>query len=504
MGKRVVALTVILAIAWGGLALALTNDTAPKLGLDLQGGTSVILRAPESTDSDVLTKAVEVMRSRIEAIGGVQEPEIQVSGDRNVLIQLPGVTNQEQALSVIGQTGQLSFRPVLDERGPGDAFSDFFDSSTTTVPPSDSSSTTTTPTTTTTTIPGTDADTGLTVEDDPQGPAWLASYQEDGTLDEVLLVDGTTLMGEQIEEALPYFDPTENQWVVQLGLDSAGADSFETMTKAAAIDPDTGITRPLYVDPQRRIAIVLDGEIMSAPWVTPDEGIAGGTAIISVGSQEEAQDLAVILRYGSLPISFERLDVKKVSATLGSDSLQGGLIAGIGGLILVAIAVVFYYRVLGFVTIFGITVFGSILIATIGLLGRVQGLTLTLSGVTGIIVSIGITADSYIVYFERIKEEIREGRPLLLAVDEGFSRAFRTILTADTVSIMGAFLLYALAIGPVKGFALSLGIATVIDVIVAYYFTRNAVGILARGRFGEGGWFSIRGASGIAVEGSSS
>ena len=243
---------------------------------------------------------------------------------------------------------------------------------------------------------------------------------------------------------------------------------------------------------------------MSAPWVTPDEGIAGGTAIISVGSQEEAQDLAVILRYGSLPISFERLDVKKVSATLGSDSLQGGLIAGIGGLILVAIAVVFYYRVLGFVTILGITVFGSILIATIGLLGRVQGLTLTLSGVTGIIVSIGITADSYIVYFERIKEEIREGRPLLLAVDEGFSRAFRTILTADTVSIMGAFLLYALAIGPVKGFALSLGIATVIDIIVAYYFTRNAVGILARGRFGEGGWFSIRGASGIAVEGNAS
>ena len=128
MSKRVVALAVILAIAWGGLALALTNDTAPKLGLDLQGGTSVILRAPESTDSDVLTKAVEVMRSRIEAIGGVQEPEIQVSGDRNVLIQLPGVTNQEQALSVIGQTGQLSFRPVLDERGPGDVFSDFLDS----------------------------------------------------------------------------------------------------------------------------------------------------------------------------------------------------------------------------------------------------------------------------------------------------------------------------------------------------------------------------------------
>ena len=507
MSRRIVTLSVIVAIAWGGLALALTNDMAPKLGLDLKGGTSVILRAPEGTDSDVLAKAVEVMRSRIEAIGGVQEPEIQVSGERNVLIQLPGVTNQEQALSVVGQTGQLSFRPVLAERGFDDLFGDIFQSTTTTAASStttsvDSSTTTTTQTTTTSTLPGLDTETGLTIADDPQGQAWLASYDETGVLDEVLLVGGTTLMGEQIDEALPYFDPTENQWVVQLGLDSQGADAFEAMTKAAAVDPNTGITRPLYVDPQRRIAIVLDGEIMSAPWVTPDEGIAGGTAIISVGSQQEAQDLSVVLRYGSLPISFERLDVKKVSATLGSDSLQAGLLAGLGGLILVAIAVVFYYRVLGFVTVLGISVFGSLLIATIGTLGRVQGLTLTLSGVTGIIVSIGITADSYIVYFERIKEEIREGRPLLLAVDEGFSRAFRTILTADTVSIMGAFLLYALAIGPVKGFALSLGIATVVDIIVAYFFTRNAAGLLARSRFGEGGWFSIRGASGVALKGS--
>lgn len=489
MSRRIVALAVILAVAWGGLALALSTDTAPKLGLDLQGGTSVILRAPEETDSDVLAKAVEVMRNRIEAIGGVQEPEIQVSGDRNVLIQLPGVTNQEQALSVIGQTGQLSFRPVLEQRGVDAGLVDLFATTTTTGPDGDSSSTTTT-----STFPDLDPATGLTISDDPSGTAWLASYLEDGSIDEVLLVDGTNLLGEQIDEARPYFDPTENQWVVQLDLDSEGAGEFETMTREAA-------QYGLYTDPRRRIAIVLDGEIMSAPWVTPDEGISGGSAIISVGSQEEAQDLAVVLRFGSLPISFERLDVKKVSATLGADSLQGGLLAGVGGLILVALAVLFYYRVLGLVTVLGITVFGSLLIAIIGGLGRVQGLTLTLSGVTGIIVAIGITADSYIVFYERIKEEIREGRPLVLAVDEGFSRAFRTILTADSVSIMGAFLLYALAIGPVKGFALSLGIATFIDIIVAYFFTRNAVGLIARGPLGEGGWFSIRGATGVTTEG---
>lgn len=485
MSKRIVALAAVLTIAWGGVALAVATDTGPELGLDLQGGVSVILRAPEDTDADVLKRAVEVMRRRIEAFG-VQEPDIVQSGDRNVLIQLPGVTNQEQALSVIGQTGRLSFRPVLAQR---DTLTDIFGSTDTTQAAEDEGSTTTT-----TTIPGVDPVTGLTIKDEPSQQAWLASYLPDGSVDEVFLLDGTDLLGEQIDEALPYFDPTENRWVVQLGLDSTGAQAFEAMTRAAA-------QYALYVDPQRRIAIVLDGEVMSAPWVTPDEGIAGGTAIISVGSQEEANDLSVVLRYGSLPISFERLDVKKVSATLGSDSLQAGLLAGIGGLVLVAAAVIVYYRVLGLVTVVGITVFGSLLIATIGLLGRWPGVTLTLSGVTGIIVAIGITADSYIVFFERIKEEIREGRPLQLAVDEGFSRAFRTILTADTVSIMGAFLLYALAIGPVKGFALSLGIATFVDIAVAYYFTRNAVGLLARTSLGEGGWFSIRGASGVALEG---
>jgi preprotein translocase subunit SecD len=494
MSRRVVALVAILAVAWGGVALAFATDTGPQLGLDLRGGTSVILRAPDGTDDDVLTKAVEVMRSRIAEIGGVSEPEIQVSGDQNVLIQLPGVTNQEQALNVIGQTGQLSFRPVLAAETAENPLDDLFATTTTTQPVEASTTTTSTSTTTTTTtLPGSDPDTGLTVDDDPATPARLASYLDDGTIDEVLVVDGTNLLGEQVEEARPYFDPTENQWVVQLRLDSQGAQAFEDMTRAAA-------QYTLYVDPQRRIAIVLDGEIMSAPWVTPDEGIAGGSAIISVGSQAEAEDLAVVLRYGSLPISFERLDVKKVSATLGSDSLQGGLIAGVGGLILVALFVVFYYRILGLVTVVGITVFGSLLIAIIGLFGRWPGVTLTLSGVTGIIVAVGITADSYIVFYERIKEEIREGRPLKLAVEEGFARAFRTILTADAVSMMGAFLLYLLAIGPVKVFALSLGIATIIDIFVAFLFTRNAVWLISRGPLGDGGWFSIRGATGTAVK----
>ena len=181
---------------------------------------------------------------------------------------------------------------------------------------------------------------------------------------------------------------------------------------------------------------------------------------------------------------------------MGADSLQAGLLSGLAGLVLVAIALVAYYRILGVVAVIGLTVFGSFLIGIIILLGQFQGTTLTLAGVTGIIVSIGITADSYIVFFERIKEENRRGRALRPAVDYGFKRAFHTILTADTVTFAGSVLLWLLAIGPVKGFALTLGIATVIDVFVAYFFTRPFAQLLVRSRFGEGGALSIRGAMG--------
>ena len=265
----------------------------------------------------------------------------------------------------------------------------------------------------------------------------------------------------------------------------------------------------------RRIAIVLDGEVLSSPGVTseivpgyfPDDpgraGISGGSAVITMGgadraAQQEAEDLSLILRYGSLPVELERSQLSKISATLGSDSLATGITAGAVGLALVAVALLLYYRSLGLVAIFGFTVFGSLLMLSYIFLGELNGLSLTLAGVTGIIVSIGITADSYIVYFERIKEELRKGRVMHDAVTVGFQRAFRTILTADSVSIMGAILLYTLAVGPVKGFALALGIATALDIVVARMYTRHAVAAVARGRMGDGGSFSIRGTSGVS------
>ncbi|MFH2071677.1 MAG: SecD/SecF family protein translocase subunit, partial [Actinomycetota bacterium] len=290
------------------------------------------------------------------------------------------------------------------------------------------------------------------------------------------------------------------EWVVVLQFNGAGAHKFETVTKE--------LSTFAYGEPQRQFAIVLDGEVITAPSMAedigPGEGIPGDTAIITLGNPEnpeqEAEDLSVVLRYGALPVSFVESTSQEISATLGADSLSAGLIAGLAGLILVALAMILYYRFLGLINVIGLVVFGSFVYVVFGVLGATSGVTLTLAGVAGVIVSVGITSDSYIVYFERIKEEVQRGRSLQSAIDHAFTRAFRTILTADTVSFFAAVLLYFLAIGSVKGFALALGIATFADVVIAYFYTRPAVALVARTRFGDGGRLSIRGATGGAKE----
>jgi protein-export membrane protein SecD len=499
MTRRIITIVVVCAVAWGGLAVALSLGATPKLGLDLQGGTSVILRAPEGVDPEVLKVAVDLMRNRIEDLGGVQEPEISISGDRAVLVDLPGVTNQERALAAIGQTGELSFRPVLEvtpgvsplligRAGDGEGGEEG-----STLPP------------------GVDPETGLTIEDDPSSEAWLAERAEDGTIIRVFHVGPAFLVGADVADARAVFASQERtvnpllghggfgEWFVQLDFTGTGEDRFVEATKLLASYPPG--------DTRRQLAIVLDGEVVSAPAIAvdvdPSVGITGGSASITLGAGDQeraAGDLSVVLRYGSLPVPFERDQVQKVSATLGADALRAGLIAGIGGLFLVLIVMVLYYRALGLVTVVGLTVFGAFIVTVFGILGTFQGLTLTLAGVAGLIVSVGITADSYIVYFERIKEEVRKGRNVRAAAQEGFAQAFRTILTGDAVLFLGSALLWALAVGPVKGFALALGIATVIDVLVAYFYTRPTVNWLASTAIGQEGAFSIRGASGMSPE----
>ncbi|HEX6221380.1 MAG TPA: protein translocase subunit SecD, partial [Acidimicrobiia bacterium] len=449
-------LLVILALAWGGLAAIIAAGWLPRLGLDLQGGTSVVLTAPEGTDPELLDVATEIMTRRIEDFGAVQEPDIAISGDDTVVVQLPGVEDEQRAIEAVGQTGLLSFRPVLEAFTPESAPE-------------------------------------LTDPDDITMDAYLL-YADEEFGDQVLHVGPAELEGGDVDEAIPLFDPT-GQWVVNLDLTPEGGDAFAEMTGEAATFPPG--------DPRRQIAIVLDGAVISAPGVstdvTPGVGITGGQAVITTGTssdaQQEAQDLALTLRYGSLPVAFEVSAVQRVSASLGVDSLEAGIVAGTLGLALVAIVLLVFYRSLGLVAIVGLTVFAALLVTLFGLLGRAQGLTLTLAGVTGIIVSIGITADSYIVYYERIKDKIREGVDPTEAAEDGFGLAFRTILTADTVSLLAAILLWILAVGAVKGFAIALGLATVLDIIIARSYTRRAVALMAPTRLGSGGWFSMEGAA---------
>jgi len=491
-------IVVVLALSWGGLALLAAQGTTPKLGLDLQGGISVVLTAPDGTDTEKLEVAGDIIRRRIEEIGGVQEPDIVPSGGNalsppSILVQLPGVTDEQRALEAVGTTGALSFRPVLGatvgEVGPladggsvptGDAtigdYQRCYD-----LPGGSLAELT---------DPEVDPATGVTVTDDATRETYLPYRGQ------VLHLGPAIVEGTQVSQAVSNF---QNGWLVQLDLNGEGGARFACMTGQATA----------YFDARRQIAIVLDGEVQTAPPVATEvgpEGIDGGSAVITVGndpeSEQEARDLAVVLRYGSLPVSFTLSDVSQVSGTLGADSLRTGLISGVAGLVLVAGFLLLFYRSLGLVAILGLTVFGSLLVAIYAWFGEATGLTLTLAGVTGVIVSVGITADSYIVYFERIKDEIRQGANATSAAVEGFKGAFRTILTADTVSLLAAGLLYALAVGPVKGFALSLGIATLLDIFVARTFTRRAAYMVAGSRLGEGGWFSITAAAGQSEEAS--
>ena len=509
MNRRLLAtLLVTIAVAWGSLSGAIAAGWEPKLGLDLQGGFAVTLRVPEDSLSgleageaeQLLEQAVEVMRRRVEELGSVQEPEISVQGSERILVQLPGVQDRERALQAVGTTGELSFRPVLDAQfGLSLAFTDGTLDFPSDLLPTDDAGDTTTTTTAPRPVPDNlDPVSGTTIVDDPTLPvAYLEG--EDGFF---YAVGPAFLTGVDIEGARAVLNPgfgASSPWVVDPSFTGDGGVKFENATGELSFFPPG--------DPRRQMAIVVDGVVNSSPQVAeevlPGEGLDAENVIITIGSGEdpeaEARDLATIIRYGALPTTFERERVETVSASLGSDSLRAGLAAGIGGLILVGLALLFYYRALGLVAVVGLSVFGSLLLLALIVLGRSQGTTLTLAGVTGIIVSIGITSDSYIVFFERIKEEHRRGRPLRPAVDHAFQRAFRTILTADFVTAAGSLLLWVLAIGPVRGFAITLGIATIIDVVVAYFFSRPAVMLLVRSRLGEGGLFSIRGAMGRTV-----
>ncbi|HEX2049921.1 MAG TPA: protein translocase subunit SecD [Actinomycetota bacterium] len=519
-----VSLALVLLVSFGGLALVAATGMAPRLGLDLEGGTSVILTAQSEegdVEPEVLQETVSIIRQRIDSLG-VAEPEVSSQGSNNILIQLPGVEDERRALELIGSTAQLTFRQVIEPAGPG---------AEPTPTPTDEAADATgdggkdgggkeeggkdeggkggkdeggdaTPTPSPSPTDAADAQateaTGPEVNDEE-----VVYPLADGG--DLYRLEPAVLTGDAITRAEAVTDTqTGGQWSVSLEMSGDAAETWAEFTSELACLRDEG------EQIKSQVAIVLDGRIESITGMrSPAEaggqggvecgvGITGGQSQITTGGKQEAQDLALVLRTGALPLTLEQSQVQKVSPTLGRDSLQAGLLAGIIGLALVMVYVVVYYRALGFVVWAGLAVFSALLYTIVAVLGETAGLSLSLAGVAGFIVSIGVTADSYIVAFERLKDEVRAGRSLRAAVERGMGRAFRTILVADFVTGSAAVILFFLAVGPVKGFALTLGLATLVDVLIAYFFTRSAVALLARTRrFSESRFIGLRHALGV-------
>ena len=447
--RLLLSLLSIVVVAFGSLAATLAVGNEPELGLDLQGGVSVVLQPPGSVeDPEVIDQAIEVIRQRVDELG-VAEPEITRQGDA-VVVELPGVGDRERALEVIGQTAELRFRPVTDAIPPP---------GTPNAPPTSTPVTLSPP-----------------AEDIPEAEVVLPGEAAEGSQPVLYRLGAAGAVGADIDDAQAVFDQTASEWSVLLSFTDEGIGRFNQLA-AACFNGQPTCARG-------SVAIVLDGIVVSAPTVQNAE-FQRDQVTITGGSddkfdEETAKDLALVLRYGALPVQLEQESVSTVSATLGADSLRAGLLAGALGTALVLLYIVVYYRALGVVVALGLCVWAALQWSVISYLGASQGLALSLAGVTGIIVSVGVTVDSYIVYFERLKDEVRAGRSLRSSVDRSFKRAFRTILAADFSAFLGAFLLWWLTVGAVRGFAFFLGLSTVLDVVVAYFFTRPLVALLGR------------------------
>jgi preprotein translocase subunit SecD len=439
---QVVSILFVLVLAALSVSAFVFWGLRPLLGLDLVGGVSVVLTAPSGTRPDVMEKTLETIRNRVDAFG-VAEPDITLQGDQNIQVQIPefGGRSQERLLELIGTTARLEFREVLETIAPGNEKYEA---------------------------------TEITAADKPNAEVVYPDADTPQGEDPLLYRLGKILMtGDAISEARAQFipagqtnDPTQIGWRVDFELNSEGADTFAQVTGDL-----TG----------RQLAIILDKRVESAPNV--NEAIPGGTGEITGNfSEQEARDLALVLQTGALPVELEQSQVETVSATLGKEALNQGLVAGVAGLILLALYLAFYYRLLGVVTWLGMAVWAVLSLTIVSLLGEAVGYSLTLAGVAGLVVSLGVTADSYIVFYERLKDEVRKGKTVRAAVQPAFRRAWTTIVAADIVTITAAVILYLLAIGSVRGFALTLGIATLLDMFVVYLFKRPTVFLIARSR----------------------
>lgn len=462
MRRNVWMLTISVVVVLGTLAATFVSGKGLVLGLDLQGGISVVL-APvgEVKSSESLDKAVDIIRARVDGLG-VVEPEISRQGD-NVIVDLPGVEDRNKARRLVGKTAELRFRPVLEYVPPAGA-------TTTTTAPSSSTTTAAGAETTTTTAPAEIPTTPL-AQDQPENEVVLPG-RESGDEAMRFRLGPAALTGREVGSANARFVGGTQGWVVELSLKDSGAQKFNAL--AAESYPKQS--------PQNQVAIVLDGIVQSNPQFNEPNFEGGNVSISGDFSEGEAKDLATVLKYGALPVQLKEQTTQSISPTLGKDQLRAGIAAGILGLILVAFYMIAFYRLLGLVVVLGLLLSGAAAYTLMVFLGAQLGLTLTLAGVTGIVLSVGVTVDSYVVYFERLKDEVRTGRSVRSSVDRGFVQSFRTILAADLVSLIGALVLFWLAIGSVRQFAFLLGLTTLIDLILTYTFMHPLVYLMARRR----------------------
>ncbi|MFT4299483.1 MAG: protein translocase subunit SecD [Aeromicrobium sp.] len=481
----------------------------PRLGLDLQGGTRITLQA-ESSDGKVssanLAQARDIIDQRVNATG-VSEAEVTTQGGNQIVIEIPG-KERGDIVDQVGRTAQMQFRLVWQQQvtSTGQALDEAtaqqVQASIDAVPWSsltlqqmiaaETQGTTSLPQEFQAAVAALTQQAqafactsdGLAVEDPKDAPIVTC----DPKTGEVMVLSPAVIEGSQVKDASAGMPQNTAQWVVDIKLADDGAKLFDTVTEA-------------LTPAQSRFAVVLDGEVLTAP--RSNAHITNGQAQISGSfTQESAVDLANQLKYGALPLTFTVNGVSVEGPTLAGTQLEAGLIAGGIGLALVLLYCLLYYRGLGLVVFASLGMAGAITYVLVLLLGTSMGFTLTLPGIAGLIVAIGITADSFIVMFERIRDEVRDGKSLRLAVEAGWARAKSTILAADAVSFLAALILFIFAIGVVRGFAFALGLTTLVDIAVVFFFTKPLMSMLARTKFfGQGHKLSGMDAAHLGIEG---
>ncbi len=478
MKRSPLVVSLVVSVLIGVIAFVATLGVGwtPKLGIDLAGGSEVIFQPARPVNASEMSSIVNVITNRANG-AGVSNAVVEAQGG-NVVVQLPAVKDPASVIAQIGKTGQMTFRPVLCS------------ASTQTQPPKTGALPTTctagtelNATNLNPTVDSNGLDHSNQVPSDPNLAGYPSTNPDNDAAGSTVLLPVTGggryllgpagLTGKDITKASAQLS-SAGVWAVDASLNSAGSTAWDQLAQAQF---------------HAMIAIDLGGTIISAPITQPGQAtfssFQGQVQISGSFTQGSAQSLAQSLNYGSLPVALKPIPLSQqtVTPTLGKASLKAGLAAGIGGLLLVLIYTILYYRALGVVVVSGLALTSMILWAFISALGHSSlHITLDLAGVTGLIVSVGITVDSYIVYFERLKDEARAGRSVRSSVTKSFQGAFRTVLAADLVSFLAAAVLWLIAAGSVKGFAFFLGISTILDVATTWFFTRPLVILLGRSR----------------------